>query len=162
MVSPGRGDIRLTMAHTYTNVIIHALFSTKDREPLLNTEVKSELLDYLGGAVNRLGGQSLLVNGPADHVHMLFVQPAALPLADVMEKVKASSSGWIKRRFADCRSFAWQTGYAAFSVSKSHVERVRQYIAGQVEHHRNVSFQEEVVAFLEKQGIKYDPRYLFD
>ncbi len=150
------------MSHTYTNVIIHALFGTKDRRPLLNADVKSGLLDYLGGGVNKLGGQSLLVNGAADHVHMLFVQPAALSLADVMEKVKANSSGWFKRRWTQSRDFAWQTGYAAFSVSKSHVERVKQYIAGQEEHHRKISFQEEVLAFLKKQGIAYDPRYVFD
>jgi putative transposase len=150
------------MAHTYTNLIIHALFSTKERQPLLNAEVKTEVLDYLGGTVNRLGGQSLVANGPADHVHMLFVQPSALSLADVMEKVKANSSGWIKRRWTHHRGFAWQTGYAAFSVSKSHVERVKEYITRQEEHHRRISFQEEVIAFLKKQGITYDPRYLFN
>ncbi|HEV2176256.1 MAG TPA: IS200/IS605 family transposase [Terriglobia bacterium] len=150
------------MAHTYTNVIIHALFSTKDREPLLTPEVKTEMLDYLGGTVNKLGGQSLLVNGPADHVHMLFVQPAALSLADVMEKVKTNSSGWVKRRWTQSSGFAWQTGYTAFSVSKSQVGRVRDYIAGQEEHHRRVTFQEEVLAFLKKQGITYDPKYLFN
>ena len=150
------------MAHSYTNVLIHALFSTKDRYPWLNADVRSEIFPYLGGTVNKLGGQSLLVNGPADHVHMLFVHPAALSLADMLEKVKANSSGWVKRRWTRCRGFAWQTGYAAFSVSKSQVEQVRRYIAGQEEHHRRVGFQEEVLAIRKKQGIQYDPRYLFN
>jgi REP element-mobilizing transposase RayT len=149
------------MAHTYTNILIHALFSTKDRQPWLNAEVKSELFLYLGGTLNKLGGQSLLVNGPADHVHMLFVQPAAISTADLMEKVKANSSGWVKRRWPRHKSFAWQTGYTAFSVSKSHTERVKRYIENQEEHHRKVSFQEEVLAFLKKQGIEYDPRFVF-
>lgn len=150
------------MAHTYANLIIHAVFSTKDREPLLNAELKSELLSYLGGTVNRLGGQSLVVNGPADHVHMLLVHPAAISVADMMEKIKSHSSGWVKKRWARYRGFAWQAGYAAFSVSKSQVEQVKQYIARQEEHHKRVTFQEEVLAFLKKQGIRYDPRYVFD
>jgi putative transposase len=101
------------------------------------------------------------VNGPADHVHMLFVQPRTLSIASVMEKVKASSSKWVKERWSNRSHFGWQTGYAAFSVSKSHVEQVKRYIANQEEHHRKISFQEEVLAFLRKQGVEYDPRYVF-
>jgi REP element-mobilizing transposase RayT len=149
------------MAHTYTNILIHALFSTKDRQPWLNAEVREEIFRYLGGTVNELGGQSLLVNGPSNHVHMLFKQPPTLSIADVMENVKANSSGWVKKRWQTRRYFGWQAGYAAFSVSKSHVEQVKRYIGNQEEHHRKVSFQEEVVAFLIKQGVKYDPRYVF-
>jgi len=149
------------MSHTYTNVLIHALFSTKDRQPSLTPEIREETFNYLGGAVNALGGQSLLVNGPRDHVHMLFVQPRTLSIADVMEKVKANSSGWVKDRWPGRRSFGWQTGYAAFSVSKSHAEQVKRYIRNQEEHHRKISFIEEVVAFLDKHGVEYDPRYVF-
>ncbi|HMD99214.1 MAG TPA: IS200/IS605 family transposase [Terriglobia bacterium] len=149
------------MSHTYTNILIHALFSTKDRQPSLTPEIRDEAFCYLGGTINELGGQSLLVNGPRDHVHMLFVQPRTLSIADLMEKVKAHSSGWVKERWPDRRHFGWQTGYAAFSVSKSHVEQVKHYIENQEEHHRKVSFQEEVVAFLKKQGVEYDPRYVF-
>jgi REP element-mobilizing transposase RayT len=87
------------MSHTYTNILIHALFSTKDRQPWLDAEVSNEMFSYLGGAINELGGQSLLVNGPSDHVHMLFAQPPTLSTADIMEKVKANSSGWVKRRW---------------------------------------------------------------
>lgn len=149
------------MSHTYTNILIHALFSTKDRQPWLLPEMQEEVFNYLGGAVNALGGQSLLVNGPRDHVHMLFVQPRTLSIADVMEKVKANSSGWVKDRWPERRHFGWQAGYAAFSVSKSHVESVKRYIRNQEEHHRKVSFIEEVVAFLDKHGVEYDSRYVF-
>ena len=162
MPAPLGAASEYVVAHTYTNILIHALFGTKDRYPWLIPELQGEVFEYLGGTVNKLGGQSLLVNGASDHVHMLFVQPAALALADLMEKVKANSSGWIKRRWTRCRGFAWQTGYTAFSVSKSQVDRVREYIAGQEEHHRKVTFQEEVLAFLKKQGIAYDPKYLFN
>jgi putative transposase len=150
------------MAHTYTNILIHALFSTKDRQPWLDEEVKAELFPYLGGAINHLGGQSLLVNGPADHVHLLFVQPASLSLADLMEKAKANSSGWVKTRWPNRKRFAWQTGYTAFSVSQSNLESVKRYKASQETHHRRITFQEEVLAFLKKHEIAYDLRYVFD
>ena len=149
------------MSHTYTNILIHALFSTKDRQPWLISDIRDEVFSYLGGTVNELGGQSLLVNGPRDHVHMLFVQPRTLSIADLMEKVKANSSGWVKKRWPSMRYFGWRTGYGAFSVSKSHVEPVERYIRTQEEHHRKLSFQEELLAFLKKQGIEYDPRYVF-
>jgi REP element-mobilizing transposase RayT len=149
------------MPHTYTNLLVHALFSTKDRQPWLPAEVREEIFSYLGGAVNELGGQSLWVNGPKDHVHMLFVQPRVVSIATLMEKVKANSSGWVKKRWQNRGYFGWQTGYAAFSVSRSHVEQLRRYIRNQEEHHRKVTFQEEVVAFLDKHGIEYDPRYVF-
>jgi REP element-mobilizing transposase RayT len=149
------------LAHTYTNILIHALFSTKGRRPWLDTEVKDEVFRYLGGAVNELRGQSLLVNGALNHVHLLFVQPPTLSIADLMEKVKANSSGWVKRRWPERRTFGWQTGYTALSVSKSQVEWVKRYIENQEEHHRKVSFEEEVLALLKKHGIEYDPRYVF-
>jgi putative transposase len=150
------------MAHTYTNIIlIHAIFSTKDRRPWLTPEIRDEAFTYLGGTVKELGGQSLLVNGPGDHVHMLFMQPRTLSIAATIEKVKSHSSRWVKQRWPDRRTFAWQTGYAAFSVSKSHVEQVKLYIRNQEAHHRKVSFQEEEMAFLKKQGVDYDPRYVF-
>jgi REP element-mobilizing transposase RayT len=89
------------MAHTYTNILIHALFSTKDRQPWLTPEIREEVFRYLGGTLNELRGQSLLVNGPLDHVHMLFDQPRTLSIATVMEKVKANSSGWVKERWPE-------------------------------------------------------------
>jgi REP element-mobilizing transposase RayT len=149
------------MSHTYTNILIHALFSTEDRQPSLTAEIRDEVFRYLGGTINELGGQSMLVNGPRDHVHMLFVQPRTLSIADLMAKVKANSSGWAKDRWPNLRHFRWQTGYAAFSVSKSHVDQVKRYLQNQEEHHRKISFIEEVVAFLDKHGVEYDPRYVF-
>jgi REP element-mobilizing transposase RayT len=148
------------MAHTYTNILIHALFSTKDCEPWLTPEIREEVFRYLGGTLNELRGRSLLVNGPSDHVHMLFDQPRTLSIATVMEKVKANSSGWVKERWPERRYFGWQTGSAAFSVSKSHEERVKRYISNQGEPHRKVSFQEELLPFLKRHGVEYNPRYV--
>jgi REP element-mobilizing transposase RayT len=93
------------MAHTYTNILIHALFSTKDRQSWLTPEIRDEAFCYLGGTINELGGQSLLVNGPRDHVHMLFVQPRTLAIAAIMEKVKSHSSSWVKERWPSLSYF---------------------------------------------------------
>ncbi len=150
------------MAHTYTNLLIHALFSTKQRRPLLHTELKPELFCYMGGIIRQLKGKPVLINGPRDHVHLLFVLPSRLSLSDLMEKVKANSSKWVHQRCPSRVLFAWQTGYTAFSVSQSNLEGVRQYIANQEEHHHRLTFKQEVLAFLKKHGIAYDPRFVFD
>jgi len=104
----------------------------------------------------------VLINGPRDHVHLLFVLPASVALSQFMQKIKANPSRWIHEQWPEQASFSWQTGYAAFSVSESNLGRVREYVARQEEHHRRLSFQEEVVAFLKKHGIEYDPRYVFE
>ena len=150
------------MAHTYSNLLVHALFSTKDRTPLLDAELKPELFSYMGGIITQLRGKPLLIGGPKDHVHLLFVLPCSLSVADLMEKVKANSSKWVKNRWQNRSHFAWQTGYTAFSVSQSNLESVKRYIASQETHHRRITFQEEVLAFLKKHEIAYDPRYVLD
>jgi putative transposase len=150
------------MVHTYTNLLIHALFSTKGRQPMLDAELKSRLLPYLAGIITNLKGRPVVINGPKDHVHLLFVLPATLPLADLVEKLKANSSRWVHEDFPPRSNFAWQSGYTAFSVSQSNVAAVKRYIAQQEEHHRKLTYQEEVLALLKKHGIQYDPRYVFD
>lgn len=147
------------MGHTYTNITIHALFGTKGRHPWLVEEVRQRLFAYMAGIIKRLGAKPLIINGAKDHVHLLFVLPAQLPLADLMEKVKANSSRWIHQQSPAQRRFGWQTGYTAFSVSQSSVERVRAYIEAQEAHHRKLTYQEEVGAFLRKHGIEPDSRF---
>src|SRR3989442_5159308 len=117
------------MAHTYTNLLSHVIFSTKDRTPSLDTKLRSCLFPYMGGIVRELGGAALLINGPADHVHILASVPAKTALSGVVGKLKANSSGWVHREFPDNQAFAWQTGYAAFSVSHSQKQAVLDYIA---------------------------------
>ena len=150
------------MAHTYTNLLVHVIFSTKDRVPLLDAELKPRLFPYMGGIVHELGGTALLINGPSDHVHMLLLLPAKVTVSEIAGKVKANSSGWVHREFPDRRTFAWQTGYAAFTVSHSQKQSVLDYIANQEEHHRKLSFKEELIAFLKKHEIQYDERYIFE
>jgi putative transposase len=147
------------MAHTYTNLLTHALFSTKDRQPLIRPEMKSDLYAYLGGIITNLRGKPVLINGPKDHVHLLFVLPTTLSLAGFMEKLKANSSKWANERWQR-RAFAWQTGYTAFSVSQSKLGEVKSYISRQEEHHRRLTYQEEVAALVKKHGVEFDPRFV--
>ena len=150
------------MAHTFTNLLTHIIFSTKDREPTLEADLKQRLFPYLGGIFRELDANPLGVNGPTDHVHILAVLPAKHAPAEIIGKVKANSSGWIHKTFPARATFAWQVGYAAFGVSPSQKQTVLDYIARQEEHHRKVSFKEELIAFLNKHEIKYDEKYLWE
>jgi REP element-mobilizing transposase RayT len=150
------------MAHTYSDLLVHIVFSTKDRVPSLNSELKPRLFPYMGGIVRELGAKALLINGPADHVHLLVLLPTKMSVAELVGKIKANSSGWIHREFPNPHAFAWQTGYAAFSVSHSQKQAVLDYIANQEEHHRKMSFKEELIALLKKHEIEYDERYVFE
>ena len=150
------------MAHTYTHLLTHFVFSTKDRAPLLDAELKARLFPYMGGIVRELKGVALLINGPADHVHLLASLSPTVAPASFIGTVKANSSGWVHQEFPRRWDFAWQVGYSAFGVSHSMEQTVLDYIAKQEEHHRKVSFQEELIALLKRHGIAYDERYLWD
>jgi len=147
------------MSHTYTKVAVHALFATKGRQPWLTSALRTDLFAYMAGIIKRLGARPIIVGGYSEHVHLLFVLPARLPLADLMEKLKANSSRWLHQQTRTSRGFAWQTGYAAFSVSQSNLERVRRYVAAQEQHHRKMTYREEVLTLLRKHGIEPDPRF---
>ena len=150
------------MAHTYTHLLVHALFSTKQRQPVIDHELAPELYAYMAQIIKTVGADPILINGVRDHVHLLFRLPPALAVADVMEKVKANSSRWVRQGRDKRREFAWQTGYTAFSVSRSNLSGVRRYIADQERHHRRMSYREEVLAFLKKHGVAYDEHHVFD
>ena len=146
---------------TYTNLLTHIVFSTKDRLPYLREERRHDVFTYMGGIIRELKGSALNVNGVQDHVHILVRLPASLAVARAVEIVKTNSSRWIHQRRVLHRSFAWQAGYAAFSVSESQVDDVSSYIMSQEDHHRKVTFQEELIAFLERSHIQYDERYIW-
>jgi len=149
------------MGHTYTNLLTHLIFSTKNRLPYLQAERRDDVFAYLGGIVRELKGTAVNVNGVSDHVHALIRLPAAVAVAKAVEIMKANSSRWIHEHRVLHRSFSWQSGYAAFSVSESVADGVSRYISTQQEHHRRVTFQEELIAFFKKSGIEYDERYLW-
>ena len=142
------------MAHSYTNLLYHIIYGTKERRPLIDDEFQPRLYDYLGGTMRGLKSTSLEIGGVEDHVHILAKLPPTIAVADSLEKLKANSSKWAK---SVRRGFSWQEGYSAFTVSESKVEIVRRYIQNQREHHAKVSFRDELIALLEAHGMKYDP-----
>lgn len=150
------------MPQSLAKVYIHAIFSTRNREPVLVDDWRDELFHVLGGAANNLGCQSLIVGGVADHVHMLFQLGRTIALADAVGKIKSTSSAWVNQTRRLAMPFHWQGGYAALSVSQSNVEAVREYIRRQPEHHAKRSFQDELREWLRRYGIEWDERYVWD
>jgi len=150
------------MAHTYTSLLNHFIFSTKDRAPVLDVDLKEQLFPHLGGTVRELGGAALSIDGPTDHVQFLASLPATIAPSEFAGKVKANSSGWVSKAFPRKRGFEWQVGNGAFSVSVSRQPKVVAYIANQEEHHRKLSFEDKYLGFLKKHGIAYDEQYVFD
>jgi putative transposase len=148
------------MSDSYTNLLYHIVFSTKDRRPLITSEYEVRLHDYIGGTIRSFGGICLELNGTADHVHLLAKLRPDRAVSDVLRDLKANASGWMHDVFPLLEDFAWQRGYGAFSVSHSNVEEVRQYIAHQKDHHRKVSFRDEFIKFLKSNGIEYDERFI--
>ena len=150
------------MAGTYTNLLYHLVFSTKERIPLIGHELQPDLYAYLGGIIRGEGGILLEVGGMSDHVHLLTKFKPTVSISEMLRQVKANSSKWVNEEKFKLRKFAWQDGYAAFSVSESQVGAVRRYIQTQEAHHRGQSYQDEFRALLERHGIEYEERYLWD
>jgi putative transposase len=147
------------MAHTESDVVLHVIFSTKDRARLITPDVRDDIFSYLGGIVREMGAVAIIIGGTTDHVHILVrIRPAQSP-AEIVRVVKTNSSRWVREK--NRRRFAWQTGYGVFSVSESNVPQVSRYIAEQEKHHRKRTFQEEYVAFLKKNNVTYDERYIW-
>lgn len=146
------------MAHSLASVHIHFIFSTKNRLPHLKDKLQTDMFAYLGGIVRELGGKPVIIGGIPDHVHLLVRMPTAMGISDFMRVVKANSSKWARQRKRD---FAWQTGFAAFSVSMSVLPEVTRYIQEQEKHHRKMTYQEELVTLLKKHNIAYDERYIW-
>jgi putative transposase len=151
------------MAQSLAKILIHTVFSTKERQPFLREPaLRREMHHYLGGILNAHGCQPILVGGVADHVHLLSTLSRTCEPAQLVKELKRGSSLWIKEREPTLRDFAWQHGYGMFSLGFSQVGRVKRYIAGQEEHHRTLSFQDEFRLFLKRYQVEYDERYVWD
>jgi REP element-mobilizing transposase RayT len=150
------------MAQSLAKILVHLIFSTKNRQGLIIPDVREELWAYLVGTLRNLESPSLLINGVEDHVHILFSLSRNYAVKTIVEELKKSSSKWIKTKGPGFHGFAWQNGYGAFSVSQSAVESTRRYIALQEEHHRRMTFQEEFRRFLARYEVAYDERYVWD
>lgn len=147
------------MSRTFTNLLTHVIFSTKDREPTITSELRLELFAYIGGLTRELKGKAYGINGTNDHVHLLISLPPNVSTSEALRFIKANSSGWLRKKWK--RAFAWQLGYGAFSVSKSNVPAVLKYIANQQAHHRRIAYKDEFRDFLRKHEISYDERFIW-
>jgi len=145
------------MATTYTKLIYHLVFSTKQRAPLITPELRDPLYSYIGGIVRDHRGVLMASGGMPDHIHLLVNLRADPSVAKHLQEIKGGSSRWVNDNNPSDR-FAWQTGYGAFSVSESQVESVMRYILTQEEHHKEMTFQDEFVALLKRHGIEYDEK----
>ena len=150
------------MPQSLANILVHLVFSTKERAPLLEDAWRDPLHGYIGGIVRRCGSDLLAANSVADHIHLFFSLPRTITVADLVKEIKTGSTKWIQEQDTRLAEFHWQAGYGIFSVSPGHKDAVIRYIAGQQEHHRTVSFRDEYRRLLEKYGIQYDERYVWD
>ncbi|HNX01873.1 MAG TPA: IS200/IS605 family transposase [Candidatus Cloacimonadota bacterium] len=138
------------MPTSYCHLATHIIFSTKERYRFITNEIKDDLQHYIGGIINNHHGQSIIVGGTNDHVHILCLLPKEMSIAEFVRSIKSNSSKWAHEKYRV--EFAWQTGYAAFAVSKSNVESVRNYVLNQEEHHKKESFQVEFDKFMKAHG----------
>lgn len=150
------------MPQSLSSILTHLVFSTKNREPLLTGVVASEIHPYLAGVLSKIDCPPLQVGGVGDHVHLLFRLARTKTMAEVVEKVKTSSSKWIKTKGPEFSRFHWQSGYGVFSVSQSDARTVIAYIQNQPEHHKRMTFQDEYRRLLERYRVSYDERYVWD
>jgi REP element-mobilizing transposase RayT len=151
------------MPQSLSAVYLHLVFSTKERRPFLRDKaVRDALHAYLGGVSKTLDCPPLIVGGVEDHVHLLCRFTRTITQAEWVKELKRISNGWLKEHGRDYADFAWQGGYADFSVSQSNLEQVKQYIASQEEHHRKTTFQDELRTLLRKHEIEFDERYVWD
>jgi REP element-mobilizing transposase RayT len=150
------------MPQSLTLVIIHVIFSTKDRVSVLDKDLSHELYLYLATVARNLDCECYRAGGFTDHVHLAIRLPRTVTIAKVIEELKTSSSKWIKTKSPNMANFAWQRGYGAFSVGPSDLPALLAYIDTQAEHHRRHSFQDELRMLLKKYGVEHDERYMWD
>jgi putative transposase len=161
--NPERVESYTGLPQSLAKIIVHIVFSTKDRRPFLRDKpLREELHRYLGGILTNLDGQPIIIGGVEDHVHILSTLSRTGTAAEMVKEAKRGSSLWLKTKSLDLHDFAWQNGYGIFSIGYSQVEEVRKYIAGQEEHHRIISFQDEFRKFLERYAVGFDERYVWD
>jgi len=148
------------MANTYTNILIHVVFSTKNREKWLNPDVRLKLFPYFGGIARKNDMKLLCAGGVSDHVHLLLSLVPKLSVSIAVQYIKGGSSHWIHETFPELKIFTWQHGYGAFSIGVSQIERTKEYIYNQEEHHKRLTFRDEYLAFLKKNETEFDKQYV--
>ncbi len=152
--------LNIVMSQSLAKNLIHLVYSTKHRRPTIGETIRDRLFAYQAGIYDQWDSPAILIGGVEDHVHTLFALSKNHPLKKIVEEVKKGSSKWMKS--AGVEDFYWQNGYAAFSVSESNSAMVRKYIANQSEHHRRITFQDEVRTLLQRHGVAFDERYVWE
>ena len=147
--------------HSFVNCLMHCVWATKERRPLIKPDLQQRLWPYLGGIARENKMKGLVIGGVEDHVHILVSIPATLSIAKSIQLLKGNSSKWINDTFKAHEDFEWQEGYGAFSVSTSNLDAVKHYIEHQAEHHAKHSFEDEFVSILRKCNVAYDPQFVF-
>ena len=150
------------MSQSLSKVYVHIIFSTKNRQSLIDDNIKTSLFEYLGGICKGLDCNPLKVGGTADHIHVICLLSRKITQMKLLEELKKQSSKWMKTKGKTYSNFYWQDGYGIFSVNPSEIDVVIKYISNQEEHHKKVTFQNEFRAFLKKYGVDYDERYVWD
>ena len=150
------------MSHTYNSQLHHCVFSTKERQSLITPELTVRLYPYIGGIARENKMKLYTAGGVSDHVHLLLSLPSTLSISKAMQLIKGGSSKWIHETFPDHRFFEWQQGYGSFTIGIGDIQRTESYIKNQARHHEKIDFKAEFIEFLERHGIDYDERYVFD
>ncbi|MGJ8695680.1 MAG: IS200/IS605 family transposase [Verrucomicrobiaceae bacterium] len=150
------------MPQSLSEVIVHFIFSTRNRAPLIDSHIRPDLHAYLATAIRENDCEAYRIGGTTDHVHLALRLSRKISQSDIVQTIKQSSSMWIKTKGPQYKNFHWQNGYGAFSVSPSHLDKLIAYIANQEEHHRTKTFKEEYLTFLKRYRITYDEKYLWD
>jgi len=150
------------VASTFTNLLYHVVYSTKYRRKHIVPQLRERLYEYVGGIIREKDGKLLRIGGTADHVHILAKLSPSFAISDVLRHIKTNSGKWVNEGDIVQKRFDWQTGYGAFSVSESQVDKVESYIQSQEGHHKHKTFKEEFIELLKRHNIDFDPRYLFE
>lgn len=148
------------MANTYTQIHIQVVFAVQNRRSLINEKWADELYKYITGIIRNYNHKVIQINGMPNHIHILFGMRPTQSLSDLMKKIKGDSSKWINEKGFVREKFSWQAGYGGFTYSKSQLPMVIRYIQNQNTHHKNISFSEEYLKYLEEYEIDYDERYI--
>jgi len=150
------------MSQSLADIVLHIVFSTKNREPLILPEIEHELFQYVCGTARQLQCPIIKINGVEDHIHILLHLGRTISVSKLISELKSSSSRWVKTKGDKYRYFCWQDGYGAFSVSRPIIDSAINYISNQKEHHKTETFKEEFIRMLQRAKIDYDEKYLWN
>ena len=150
------------MTQSLINIPVHFVFSTKNRRCWIKSDIENELYQYICGICRNLGSPVIQINGVEDHVHILLCLGRTITICKLISEIKSNSSRWIKSKGEDYRDFCWQSGYGGFAVASMYLENVIKYVSSQKEHHKRMTFKEELLGLLKRANIPYDERYLWD